>query len=220
MKILIADDHALVRCGLIDALVGLEPQCLGIEAADAAQVLAQVAATPDLDLVVLDLFMPGAEGFDLLRQVCAALPTVPVVILSASEAVADMQEAFTCGAAGFIPKSTSRELMIAALQVVLNGGRYVPPDLVPGRSAPAPTAADTVTDSALTDTQRTNLTNRQQDVLRLLGRGWSNKQIARELGLTENTVKVHVARLLRQLDAANRTDAVMRAQARGFTFDT
>jgi DNA-binding NarL/FixJ family response regulator len=211
LKVLIADDHALLRTGLIDAVAHLHPEPAALEAADAAQVMDILSAHPDLDLVLLDLFMPGANGFDLLSRVCGSAIGAPVVVLSASEETAHMRKALDCGAAGFIPKSAPREIMLSALRLVLAGGVYVPPDVIHapqrGRSEAIPPPVDPGV-----------LTARQQQVLRLLGLGRSNKQIARDLDLSENTVKIHVAGILRTLGAGNRTEAVMRARERGFDF--
>ncbi|MFE8034439.1 LuxR C-terminal-related transcriptional regulator [Thiohalocapsa marina] len=208
-----ADDHALLRLGLIDALTQMDPQLQAHEAADATQVLEQLAAVPDADLILLDLFMPGANGFELLSQVCERSPA-PVVVLSASELVADMRSALDCGAAGYIPKSTPRELLLSALQLVLAGGTYAPPALVQAGKQPG-ASGNATTPTA----DPAALTSRQQQILRMIGRGYSNKQIATELHLAENTVKVHVTNILRQLGVGNRTEAVTLARERGFGLD-
>lgn len=217
MKVLIADDHALVRAGLIAALVESYRDLRALEAADAAQVMQRLIETPDLDLVLLDLFMPGADGFRLLSNVCGAAPAVPVVVLSASESAEHMRKALDCGAAGFVPKSANRELMLSALRLVLAGGIYVPAELMQSADWAQPAAASAPAQPA---SECANLTLRQQEVLCQLGRGLSNKQIARVLGVSENTVKVHVASVLRQLGASNRTEAVLRAQEHGFDFQS
>jgi DNA-binding NarL/FixJ family response regulator len=213
LKVLIADDHALVRAGLIDALTGLTPDLDPIEAADASEVMQRLVDIPGLDLILLDLFMPGANGFQLLSKVCGAAAAVPVVVLSASESADHVRKALDSGAAGFVPKSADRELMLSALRLVLAGGIYVPAEVMQTADWSSVPAA-----SAPPSSERAALTARQQDVLRLLGRGLSNKQIARALALSENTVKAHVASVLRQLGASNRTEAVVRAQEQGFDF--
>jgi len=212
LKALIADDHALLRVGLTSALGQLgDGPLVCFEAADAAQVTETLRAHPDLDLVLLDLFMPGANGFELLSNVCNAASDAPVVVLSASEDTVHMRKALDCGASGYISKSAPRDVMISALRLVLAGGIYVPPDLV--RAQP-PDAASRLTGVIAAAA----LTARQQDVLRLLGQGRSNKRIARELDVAENTVKIHVAAILRALGAANRTEAAVIARAQGFDF--
>jgi DNA-binding NarL/FixJ family response regulator len=211
LKALVADDHALLRTGLIHALSRLEATLTAYEASDADEVMRLVNAHPDLDLILLDLFMPGANGFDLLSRVCVAANRAPVVVLSASDDPDHMRKALDCGAAGFIPKSAAPEVMLSALGLVLAGGIYVPPDLV---HAPPPVEAE----GSHLDSSSGPLTARQGEVLRLMGQGRSNKQIARDLALSENTVKIHVAGILRALGAANRTEAVMLARDRGFDF--
>lgn len=206
MRVLVADDHALLRTGLIHLLRQLHGDLTAFEAADAAAALDAVHAHPDLDLILLDLFIPGANGFELLTQVCRFATGTPVVVLSSSEERGHMRKALDCGAVGFIPKSAVPEVMLSALRLVLEGGEYVPPDLLEGPSYTASQA-----NAAL-------LTARQRDVLRLVGQGQSNKQIARVLNLSENTVKIHVASILRSLGAANRTEAVMLARQQGFDF--
>jgi DNA-binding NarL/FixJ family response regulator len=161
----------------------------------------------DLDLILLDLFMPGANGFELLSQVCGSATAAPLVVLSGSEDVAHMRKALDCGAAGFIPKSAPRAVMLSALRLVLAGGVYLPPELM---QAPPPSAARNAAPDNLGA-----LTERQREVLMRLSQGLSNKQIARDLGLSENTVKVHVAAILRALGASNRTEAALQARALG-----
>jgi DNA-binding NarL/FixJ family response regulator len=222
VNVLVADDHALVRTGLIDILSRLEPELRVYEAANATEVMERLGTVSDLDLILLDLFMPGANGFDLLSRVCSVAGPVPVVVLSASDSAAHVQKSLDCGASGYLSKASARELLISALRLVLAGGVYIPAELTmhadqsaPIRATQAPGMHRTQPGAAFA-----GLTLRQQQVLRLLGRGWSNKQIARELGVSDNTVKVHVAGLLRQLGADNRTEAVMLAQQQGFDFDS
>lgn len=212
MKVLIADDHALVRTGLIQALTAIERKPTTYEAADAAQVLDTLAAHPDLDLILLDLYMPGANGFDLLSQVCGSATAAPVVVLSGNEDAGHVRKALDCGAAGFIPKSTGREVMLSALRLVLAGGIYLPPDLI---HAPPPPMPEPIHPGEASGQDLASLTERQREVLRRLGQGYSNKQIARDLGVSENTVKVHVAAILRALGASNRTEAALRARDLG-----
>ncbi|NBC12281.1 MAG: response regulator [Gammaproteobacteria bacterium] len=216
MNILVADDHALVRAGLIAALSQLEPEPRVFEAANAAEVMECLATVAELDLILLDLFMPGAVELDLLRQVCSSAGSVPVVVLSASESAAHVRAALELGAAGYVPKSSSSELLISALKLVLAGGVYMPAALMQAAPQPAEAMSARLPQAGELSTL---LTGRQQEVLRLLGRGWSNKQIARALAVSDNTVKVHVAAVLRLLGASNRTEAVMLAQQRGFELD-
>ncbi|HEY2337887.1 MAG TPA: response regulator transcription factor [Burkholderiales bacterium] len=204
MKILIADDHALFRDGLRYMLAGLADEVTILEAKDSTEALATVGATPDLDLVLLDLAMPGMDGLAGLRALRGRRPALPVVILSASEEPIDVRRAIESGAMGFIPKASSSAVMLGALRLVLSGGVYVPPAyLARSRAGTTPITAPSA------DTL--GLTPRQHDVLRLLGQGQSNKEIARVLGLAEGTVKLHISAILRALGVSNRTRAVVAA---------
>ena len=205
MRILVADDHALVREGLVHILRELDPAAEIIEADSAAAVHVALVGGAGFDLALLDLFMPGVEGFDLFTDVCDRFPELPVVVLSASEEPAHVRKAIDCGASGYVPKSSGREVMLNALRLVLAGGLYLPPVTLAGGAdeAPAPAAAHLLLGS---------LTPRQREVLRLLGAGLSNKEIARQLGLSENTVKIHVTAILRSLQVSNRTAAVVLAR--------
>ncbi|MCF8004716.1 MAG: response regulator transcription factor [Chromatiaceae bacterium] len=237
MRILVADDHALIRIGLIDALGQLcDLQLEFIEAEDADQVAGVLSSGIHLDLILLDLFMPGAEGFELLSDLCARLDGVPVVILSASESEADIRKAIDCGASGYVPKSTPASLMLQALRLILAGGVYFPAELIrhPQDSAGLPqtlprtlpesvattrdSAAAVANDEFIDAEQRAadiTLTARQLEVLALVAKGRSNKKIARELGLSEFTVKAHLAAILRALGVSNRIEASVVARSRG-----
>ncbi len=204
VKILVADDHALFRDGLRYVLARLGDDVEILEAKNCAEALALVGSRSDLDLVMLDLAMPGMDGLAGLRALRARSPAVPVVILSASEEPADMRQALDRGAMGFIPKSSTSSVMLSALRLVLSGGVYLPPAFLERhQSGTTPIAASSV--------EALGLTPRQHDVLRLLGQGQSNKEIARVLGLAEGTVKLHISAILRALGVHNRTGAVVAA---------
>ena len=204
MKILVADDHALFRDGLRYLLGQLGAPVEVFEAKDGAGALELVGLHPDLELVLLDLAMPGIDGLAGLRLLRARCPAVPVVILSGSEEPADVRQALDAGALGFIPKSSTSQVMLNALRLVLSGGTYLPPSyLERTQGMRVPLAASSV-DSL-------GLTPRQLDVLRLLGQGHSNKEIARVLELAEGTVKLHISAILRALGVNNRTRAVVAA---------
>lgn len=215
MLILIADDHALVREGLRYALRDLTPEVRFQEASDAMQVRALIERSPDVDLLLLDLVMPGSNGFELLTELCQRRPELPVVVLSGSEDPVHMRKALDLGAAGFIPKTSSAEVMLSALRLVLAGGIYVPSDMLRSSPSGAPADAPPAPVSAPQSGSADGLTNRQREVLRQLGEGKSNKQIARVLDLSDNTVKIHVAAILRVLKAENRTQAVIIARGLG-----
>ena len=206
VKVLIADDHELFRDGLRHVLSQLEGSPVIVEASDFNQALEVTQRDHDIDIVLLDLNMPGPGWADGLRRVKETVGhEVPVVILTAAEDRQSVVQAVNGGAAGFIPKTSSSRVMMSALKLVLSGGVYLPPALLDtetlmevGRRPPP-----TPTDSA------SFLTPRQREVLALLGQGKSNKEIARVLQLAEGTVKLHVTAILKALKVNNRTRAVV-----------
>ena len=202
MRILLADDQELVR-DTIAAFLRLEP---GIEvevAADFPAALALVRRDRAFDLVLLDYMMPGMNGLTGFAAMRAALPGVPVAILSGTAPRAVAEQALAEGAAGFLPKTMSTRTLIAALRFMAAGEVYAPMALLTEREAPSATLSGA------------ELTPRETDVLRLICRGLANKEIARELDLQEVTVKLHVKTLYRKIDARNRTHAAMIAKEAG-----
>ena len=213
LKILIADDHSLVRQGLKLELLELSTGATVLEAADADTVRLTLSRHPDIDLVILDLHMPGAYELELLSSLCNEYPDIPVVILSAVESPRVMQRAIDRGAAGFIPKSVANEVLISALQLTLSGGVYIPPQMF-GEIPHGNHSDQGATEEAPGTTRRSTsvrpvFTNRQSDVLQLLGGGDSNKTIARKLGLSEHTIKIHLTAIFRTLGVSNRTEAAI-----------
>ncbi|MET0540425.1 MAG: response regulator transcription factor [Variovorax sp.] len=227
MKILIADDHRLVIEAVKAKLAELEPGIDFVLAMSVDELLA--SASDGLDLAVIDLNMPGAEGQAHIQEVRKRHPAVPVIVLSGYEDPAVMRSVLELGVLGFIPKAYSPEVMISAVRLVLAGGVYVPPmmlsavppGLVPGL---APTAlADNAEAGAAVrngsaagahtlEHLRKVLTDRQVEVLQLLSQGKPNKLIGRALGISEGTVKIHLAAIFRALNVRNRTEAVVAAQ--------
>ena len=204
MKILIIDDHALFREGLRHVLDALEANVSIIEAADCDRAFLLAAENPDLDLVLLDLNMPGKDGFTVLQIFTKKYPATPVVILSASTAQSDVQRALDSGAMGYIPKDTTSAVMLNALRLILSGEIYVPYNM-------------TQPDYEIQNTANgaTRLTPRQAQVLALLVRGFSNKKIASQLDLAESTVKMHVTSIMKGLGVDNRTQAAMAVEKQG-----
>jgi DNA-binding NarL/FixJ family response regulator len=212
MKILICDDHALFRQGLRLVLGELEGAADLLEAADGGAALALADAHPDLDLVLLDLHMPGMDGWAGLRRFRSGHPTLPVVIVSASEDPADVRAALGEGASGFIPKGSTASQLVAALRLVLSGGVYVPTAAL----AEAPPGAQAGAERARRRRERASqLTPRQLEVLSLMARGLTNREICGVLDIAEGTVKAHVAAIFEALDASNRTEAAVLARELG-----
>lgn len=201
MKILLCDDHTLFREGLSHILVELDANTTIdlIQAESIAKALDKIKLYSDIDLILLDLNMPGVNGFEGLTLIIESNPVLPVVIISASEDIQDIRQALTNGAMGYICKSASSENMLNALRLVLSGEIYIPP-------------------AALSQTAHSifnQLTPRQFDVLHLMDKGCANKLIASELNISEATVKMHVSAIFRELDVTNRTHAVIKAQSLG-----
>ncbi len=200
MKAILADDHALFRDGFALLLKQLDPQATVLEAASLFEVLSQAEQNADTDLVLLDLSMPGMSGVDSVQDLLNRFPGIPVVILSAIESRPLVEALLEIGVAGFIPKSSSSQIMFSALRLVLSGGIYIPPQLLG--------SAVEITDGSVLS----RLTDRQREVLRLLADGKTNKQICRDLDLSQGTVKAHLNGVYRALGVANRTEAALLAR--------
>jgi len=204
MKFLVIDDHPVFREGMAALLRQLPETSEVLQSGDGADALEQVAATTQLDLVFVDLRMQGASGLMVLAQLARLRPGLPVVVVSLSDDPEDVRRCLAAGARGYCPKSSSPATLRLVLKVVLAGGVYTPPMLTPDTGAGAATAkADRL------------LTPRQQQVLQALCRGLSNKQIARELGMEEQTVKGHVSAAFRVLNVVSRTQAIDAARRAG-----
>ena len=207
MKILIVDDHPLIREALRHVLTALDPRFNLLEAEDGAAAFAAADVHPDLDLVLLDLALPDVDGFDTLARLRELHPGVPVVVLSASDQADTVMRAIDAGAMGFIPKTSSNQLLLHALKQVLSGHVYLPADILQRHPA---TPAQTLSRSGTAPAPRDiGLTARQAQVLALLVQGKPNKLICRALSLAEGTVKIHVTAILKALNVANRTQAVI-----------
>jgi DNA-binding NarL/FixJ family response regulator len=212
MKILVIDDHPLIQEALRHVLVALDPALVLNQACDASETHAALSREPDTDLVILDLTLPGCDGFLLLTELRAEWPGMPVLVLSATHDRATVERALDLGAMGFIPKTANTRVLLDALRLVLSGGVYVPTD--------GPGLAGTARPKPVTKPEQLGLTMRQADVLRLLVEGKPNKLICRDLRLSEGTVKVHVSAILRALNVRNRTQVVIELARRGVRFGT
>lgn len=206
MNVLIIDDHPLFRAGIATILESVGEDARLIELTSCEEALTWIDDNPEPDLILLDLSLPGMDGMTGLVRLRDAAPAIPVVVLSAHEETARIKQALAAGAMGYIPKSAGRSVILHALRLVLDGGVYVPPSVVQHVESPHHNA----------DSQESLiLTRRQKEVLNLLTQGLSNKQIAGALDLSENTIRVHVAAILKQLGVRNRTEAGYQAVSRG-----
>lgn len=223
MRVLLVDDHPLILSALQTVISGLEDgvEVIGVGSGRAAREA--LRSDSSYDLVLLDLQLGDASGFDLLSEFRQAYPALPVVVISASDRASDVIRSIDMGAMGFVPKRASNDILFEALRMVMSGGIYVPPmSMTPDSAASAYTPAPTPDplqvvsrQAALSEFQTQpslaslGLTPRQTDVLALLLQGKPNKLIARELGLSVETVKDHVAAVLRALGVNSRTQAVL-----------
>jgi len=202
--LLIADDHPLFRSALASAASKLLPGVVTLEAASLAELQSSVRLHPETDLVLLDLRMPGAQGFSSLLQLRGLYPAIPVAIVSAEEQPALMRRALDFGASGFIPKSAGIELIGAALKTLLDGDAWLPPGIDEG-------SGEDEAERELAG-RIASLTPQQFKVLMWLSDGRLNKQIAGDLNVTEATIKAHVTAILRKLGLYRRTQAALLAQ--------
>jgi DNA-binding NarL/FixJ family response regulator len=205
-KVLIADDHPLFRDALKTALAVSVEGSIPIEASNLDEAIAAVRAHGDVDLALLDLSMPGVNGFSGLLTLRAQFPALPVVIVSAHEDAKLVHQALDYGAIGFIPKSTPREGIAEALRSVIAGNVYIPPNMAKDDAA---TAAGGRDEDAEIARRIATLTAQQLRVLEMLGTGKLNKEIAFELNIAETTVKAHVSAILQKLKVYSRTQAVV-----------
>lgn len=202
MKLLLVDDHALFRDGLRYVLDQLEQDVRITEAGTCGEAFAVLEKDAEFDLILLDVGLPGMSGLDGLKKIRAMTPTTPVVILSGSEESGLIRRALDMGVMGYIPKSLSGEIMLQAIQLVMKGGRYVPDHVL-----------NDVKDVSLP--KAFNLTTRQTEILGLIALGKSNKDIARKLGIADNTVRVHISSIFQSLKVSNRTEAARLAMQEG-----
>jgi DNA-binding NarL/FixJ family response regulator len=207
MKVLIADDHNLIREGIKLLLNRLWESADVLEADNFDDARKIVAANTDLDLIIMDLFMPGMMGPQGVSIIRNSAPVVPVIVLSMSEDPEHMRDALKFGANGYIPKSSKNSILSNAINLVLEGGIYIPPEMLSEivDTGKPDTAADK-------NSKKPALTERQMEVLNLMAQGRTNKDIARILDISDATVKSHTTTIFRQLGANNRTQAVHYAQ--------
>lgn len=210
-KILIADDHPLFREAIINVIKQEFPGCEIFESdgLDGAMEITRVNDT--LDLILLDLDMPGMNGLNGLISLRNESPTIPVVIVSAEKNKQVVLQAITYGAVGFIAKSSPREQMGAALQTILDGNVYLPPDIIRVDSKTPEPQGSNGNFKAISPELLSSLTRRQLLVLERMSKGESNKQIAYNLNIAETTVKTHVSAILRKLGVYNRIQAILSA---------
>ena len=201
LRIVIADDHPLVRGALAQAVAGAVPGADIVEAHDLESLTSELAKRGDADLVLLDLTMPGVRGFSGLMVLRAEYPGVPVIVVSANEDRGIIRRCIEFGASGFVPKTTPIETMRSAIRKVLAGEIWTPPDV----DLTGPLDAE----MAALVRRMASLTPQQVRVLMMVSSGLLNKQIAYELNVSEATIKAHVSAILTKLGVDSRTQAVI-----------
>lgn len=205
MTVLVADDHPLFREAIVDALRGMQHDVDVIESGSLSEAFDRIASSADIDLILLDLRMPGVSGVKGVRALRTRRPDVPIAVISALTDSVVIRECFDAGAAAYIPKSLPRAHFASAIQTVLDGGVYVPKD---DRVATSSDEDGEIDDSLLCRFEL--LTNQQRKVLELMAQGMPNKCIAYEIDVQMTTVKSHVSSLLQKLGVSSRTQAVIR----------
>ncbi|WP_169566270.1 response regulator [Sneathiella limimaris] len=216
MNIFLADDHPLYRMALAGLLKQLDDQvditdCCNYNELQTA--LSQATSLPDL--ILLDLCMPGMDYEEAIADLKQKYPDVNLVIISGLEDTMDMSKVLNLGAEGFIPKSSTREVLLSAIRLVLSGGKYIPAQIFSNSNSKTenkPTLSARKSKPALSSNGPDALTRRQRHVLDLMAEGHSNREIATALNLAESTVKVHITAIFRILGVSNRTQAVLQAK--------
>lgn len=211
LKILIADDHALVRGGLGALIKTLLPDITILECNSFDLVTRKLREESDVDLLLIDLMMPGMQSVESIQFLCNNWPDVPVVVVSVKEDMYLIRQALRAGATGYIPKSSSPDVTLNAIRLVLSGGIYIPPDALELRNLADEEGERKSVSKAVADEDNgadAGLTPRQLDVMDLIAEGKSNQEIGEELGLTSGTVKMHLTRIYKSLGAKSRTDAL------------
>jgi DNA-binding NarL/FixJ family response regulator len=209
MKILLADDHALFRDGMRYVLRRLDDKAEILDAGNFPDALTTAKDNPDIDLALLDLNMPGSEGAASIKLFHTNHPDIPLVVVSGADQRDDIERVMSSGAMGFISKMSSGQDMVHALRLVLDGGIYLPPQLL------QLALGQVREDKRSWRTNEHGLTTRQMEVLKQLATGLSNKDIGQAIGMAEGTVKIHVAAIFHALRVNKRIDAVQTAQRLG-----
>lgn len=208
MRVLIADDHAMFRDELSAQLEKINPEFIILQASNFNQALKFIENDNRIDMIIMDLDMPDTNWEEALKELKSKAPEAKFVVVSAGEEAGAIRKSLELGVSGFISKRSEQEVLLQALQLILEGGTYLPPSVLQASGSAI------VQDRRCTGTAKT-LTNRQNQVLNLVAQGLSNKQIAYEMGVSEATVKLHINALLRSVGATNRTQAVIMAQKMG-----
>jgi DNA-binding NarL/FixJ family response regulator len=206
-KILIADDHALMRQAIRDLVSSIFPKENILETESSNGLLELINAEPLLKLILLDLYMPGEDIFSIIKLLKKKNPGLLIVVISASENHDHIEKALELGVDGYILKSYSMQIIKQALELVMAGGRYIPPKMYELEQSNLSTIKSTEIDNHTLGQVESLLTERQREIFKLLGEGKSNKEIASTFYISVNTVKIHVSAILKTLNLENRSQA-------------
>lgn len=220
MKFLVADDHELYLQGLEFVLKKEFPEAKLVLAGDYTEILRIIEKQKDFDLLITDLAMPGGNWLEALQKIHTLMPEMPIIVVSAVFDKEILQKTYNIGVSGYVSKSFPNNIIISAINLVLAGGMYIPPDLVKMSVKTAPEQLSDLIKNFDNSSKKNTadeklLTPRQLDVLQCLAEGMANKQIAFKLGLSEGTVKIHITLLMRALNVTNRVAAVLAAEKAG-----
>ena len=225
MKILIADDHELFLKGLEFTLKENLENITIISAQNYTEIFNLISQHKDINLIITDLSMPGANWLSAITKIHQTLPEIPLIIISAVFDKEILQQTLDIGVSGYIPKTASNNLIISAINLVLAGGIYIPHDLLYSTKKQSentipdyikPLKALEKENISTKDKKNKGLSERQMEIVKCIAEGLSNKEIAYRLNLTEGTVKVHITIILKLLNVKNRTSAVIEATKRGY----
>ncbi len=208
-KVLVADDHPLFRDAIVNIVSNRFPSSETHETCDVASTIAYAQTHDDIDLILLDLNMPGMAGLNGLLELRNECPTTPVVVVSAEEEKQTILQTIAYGAVGFIAKSSSKDVIGDAIESVFEGNVYLPSDIIRSDDNPSTSNTAAAKDFDVSSEMLSSLTRRQLMVLRCMTKGEANKQIAYNLNISETTVKSHVSSILKKLGVYNRVQAVV-----------
>jgi len=208
MKVLITDEQSLFRDGLSLRLRQINQDITVIQSSTIEEMKKILSSEPDIDFIILDISPTELNAGEIINKIKTSHPNTKIVVISSSEETRNIKKILSFGVKGYIPKRLDSNILSGALKLILDGGTYIPPELLEN------------TNSSNSNTNASNilqksLTNRQSQVLDLIAQGKSNKQIAYDMGVSEATVKLHINALLRSLKVNNRTQAVITAQKMG-----
>lgn len=216
IKVLMADDHALFRDGMRYVLQQLADEVEILDSGNFQDALQLARDHSDIDLALLDLNMPGSDGVPSVLLFHRSFPHIPLVVVSGSDQRDDIESVMESGAMGFISKMSSSKIMLSALRMVLDGGVYLPPQLLQQVVNTVDQGEESVVSKRTQRANKFGLTARQLEVLQYLAAGLANKEISQKMNLAEGTVKIHTAAVYQALHVNSRLEAVSTARRLGF----